>query len=513
MPNKQIALKVKNITKTFGKTIANKNVSLEVKKGSIHVIAGENGAGKSTLMNLIFGLYKPDKGKIFINGQQVEIKNSKHASDLGIGMVHQHFKLVDIFTAKQNIILGQEPTKGKHEIDEVKAQKLIQKAMKEFNLDIPLDVPVEKLSIGQKQKLEIIKLLYRKSQILIFDEPTAVLTPAEIESLIKTIKEFKKAGKTIIVITHKLDEIKKLADNITVLRHGEVTDSFDRTKLTTSRLTKAIVGKKSISKIVKRNSRPGKILFKLSNVHARKVGFEKSRSLKGVSLEVKEGEIVAIAGVEGNGQKELALIATGMLGILDGQILFLDKDVSKQKAQNRYRQGMSHIPADRTHHGIIMGMSLTNNAAFQDIDIFPYSNGPLINKKSFVKKALDIIKTFDVRGAKNLKKPIGTLSGGNQQKFVVGRELLRKNTKFIVATQPTRGLDIGSTRFIHEQLLNAKKENKGILLISYELPEVIELADRVLVLNSGRIQGELTKNDISTSKIGMLLTKNKKESK
>ncbi len=508
MTKNNIILEVKNITKTFGDITANDNVSIKVKKGTIHAIAGENGAGKSTLMNMIFGLYQPNSGKIILNGKEIKIKNSKHANDLKIGMVHQHFKLVDIFTGLENIILGSEPTKGKYVIDREAAEEIINKNMKEFNLHIPIDLPVEKLTVGQQQKLEIIKLLYRESEILILDEPSAVLTPSEIESLIKTVKEFKKKGKTIIVITHKLDEIKKLADEITVLRHGKVVDNFTKKQLTETRLTKAIVGK-TISKIKKKTTKTGKIIFEMKKINVDKIGFKKIPALKNVSLKIKEGEIVAVAGVEGNGQKELALAVSGMTPINSGEIWFQGENVTKMGAQSRYRMGMSHIPEDRQKHGILMQMPLVDNAVIQDIDIPPYSKGVNINRSAFITRAKEIIKKYDVRGAKNPEIFCSSLSGGNQQKFVVGREITRKETKMLMITQPTRGLDIGSIRYIHEQILKAKASKQGILMVSYELPEVITLADRVLVMNSGEIIGELTKNQITKNKIGKLLTAKK----
>ena len=505
MVQNNIALEVKNVTKVFGSNVANDKISFKVKKGSIHAIAGENGAGKSTIMNIIFGLVKPDSGKIFLNGKEIKVQNAKHASDLKIGMVHQHFKLVDIFTGLENIILGQEPTKSKYILDRNYAKKIIEKSMREFDLKVPLDIAVENLTIGQEQKLEIIKLLYRQSEILIFDEPTAVLTPQEIKSLIKTIKKFKSNGKTIIVITHKLDEIKQLADDITVLRNGKVVDQFTKKDLSASRLTKAIVGK-SISKIEKPHVKKGNIILELNKINVDKIGYKDVLALKDISLKAHQGEILAVAGVGGNGQKELALVISGILKPKSGKIKFLGKDVTQAGAQKLYRQGMSHIPEDRQHHGLLMNMSLVDNAVIQDIDITPYSNGHKINRRAFEKRANQIIRSYDVRGAKNPNTKASSLSGGNQQKFVVGREITRENNKFLIITQPTRGLDVGSIRYIHQQIIEAKKNGKGVLMISYELPEVITLADRVLVINEGRIVGELTKKEINTNKIGKLLT-------
>ena len=506
MAKDKIKLELKKITKKFGENIANNNISIKIKEGSIHAIAGENGAGKSTLMNMIFGLIQPTSGKIFLDGKEIKVKNAHHANDLKIGMVHQHFKLVDIFTGLENIILGQEPTKGKYILDRKHAKKIIEKNMEEFDLRTPLDIPVENMTVGQEQKLEIIKLLYRESEILIFDEPTAVLTPDEIKKLITTIKKFKAKGKTIIIITHKLDEIQQLADDITVLRHGEIVDSFTKKELTPARLSKAIVGKK-IDKIKKKATKPGKAIFSLEKINVDKIGFKNVPALQNVSLKVHAGEILAIAGVEGNGQKELSLITTGMLKPKSGKIHFMDENITDFNAQQLYRMGMSHIPEDRQHHGLLMEMPLVDNAVIQDIDIVPFSTGHRINRDAFAKKANEIIKSYDVRGAKKPKSALASsLSGGNQQKFVVGREIMRKNNKFLMITQPTRGLDIGSISYIHQEILKAKESGRGVLLVSYELSEVIALADRVLVINEGNIVGELTKNQITKEKIGTLLT-------
>ena len=503
-------LELKKITKDFPGIRACDSISLKVKEGTIHAIAGENGAGKSTLMSIVFGLYKPTSGSIHIDGKKVNIKNPMHANKLGVGMVHQHFKLVSIFNAVENIILGSEPVSNKVFVDKGKAFDKIDKIMKRYNLNIPLTPPSENLTVGQQQKLEILKILYREANLLVFDEPTAVLTPAEIKSLLKILLQFKKDGKTILLITHKLEEIKAVADEVTVIRHGKVVDSFPSSKLTSQRLSKAITGKE-IEPIKLPTKTKGNVVLKVKDLCTSKFSHPELEGLKNVSFEIKEGEILAIAGVEGNGQTELGLAIAGMMPIKGGEIIFEGSNITKTTTKQRYGLGFSHIPADRHKHGVVLDWNLFNNSVLQDFDTKKYANGIFVNKSNFVKHARDIIKNYDVRGTKKGRSLLRSLSGGNQQKFIVGRELMREHTKFLLITQPTRGLDVGAIQYIHSSIIKARADNKAILLISYELSEIMDLADNILVINEGRVSQKITRKEATIDRIGQYMVSSSKE--
>ena len=461
-------------------------------------------------MSVVFGLYKPTSGSIYIDGKKVEIKNPMHANKLGVGMVHQHFKLVDIFNPVENIILGSEPINKKVFLDKGKAFDEIFKIMNKYNLNIPLTTPTYNLTVGQQQKLEILKILYRKSDILVFDEPTAVLTPAEIKSLLKILLQFKKDGKTVLLITHKLKEIEAVADQITVIRHGKVVDEFAKAKLTSHRLSKSITGKE-IKPITLPQKTKGKVVLEVKGLSTSKFAFKDVEGLKNVSFRIKEGEILAIAGVEGNGQVELALAIAGMMPTKSGKIFFDGKDISKTTTKERYHLGFSHIPSDRHKHGIVLDWNLFNNSVLQDFDTKRYSKGMFVNKSTFKKHAKEIIDNFDVRGAKKGRSTLRSLSGGNQQKFIVGRELIRENTKFLLIMQPTRGLDVGAIQYIHSSIIKARAENKAILLISYELSEIMDLADNILVINNGEVSQRISRKEATIDKIGKFMVSSTEE--
>ncbi|PPE06206.1 ABC transporter ATP-binding protein [Mesoplasma corruscae] len=498
------AIEMKNISMIFNKKIvANKDISLSVKKGEIHALMGENGAGKSTLMSILFGIYQPTKGKIIINGKEEYIYSPIQATKLGIGMVHQHFKLIDIFPVWKNIALGAEDVGLKQFIRKKTIVNDLTTIMNKYNLHVDLLAKVKDISVGMKQRVEILKVLYRKADIMVFDEPTAVLTPIEIDGLLKVILDLKKDGKTIIIITHKMAEIQKVADRASILRLGEFKGTYDVKKTNIETLSMAMVGRdlvevKNDRKVIDHNE-----VIQIKNINVRK--HHKILGLKNFSLNVRAGEIVGIAGVEGNGQSEIAEALTGMKKIESGTIHINNKDITHLSIKKRYKDHkMCFIPEDRQKFGLVLDTNLIDNIALQNIDDTKYSKNGIINRLAIQKETQKIIKEFDVRNASSGFAIARSLSGGNQQKLIVGRELSRQSD-FIVIFQPTRGLDIGSIEFIHTQILKAKTENKAIILISYELSEIIQLSDRVLVLNAGSVIGELVGDQITREKLGKMM--------
>lgn len=533
----QYAVEMQEITKVFLDTIiANDNISLKVKKGEIHALVGENGAGKSTLMSILFGLYQPTKGVIKINGKEVIIANSIKAGQLGIGMVHQHFKLVDNFTMLQNIILGHEAVVKWQWLNLKKAKKVITDLSEKYKLNIDLSLKVENASVGMQQRVEILKVLYRGADIIVLDEPTAVLTPQEITSLLAIIEELKAAGKTIIFISHKLDEVKAIADSITVIRNGKVVDSFPASKKSAKAIAALMVGREIVPIKNQGKDSLGPVILKVENLHVRKMntvsqlpvlnfwnkfrfffkkGFqsvkdvpddirEQALGLENFNLEVKSGEIVAIAGVEGNGQSELIYSLTGLMKATKGKIFFNNNEVTSFNAKKLYQRGLSHVPEDRHKYGLVLDYTVIDNMVLQNVDQYPFSKFGLLNRNEIQYYAQKILKNYDVRGSKSGFAVVRGLSGGNQQKAVVGRELMRQHQILIIA-QPTRGLDIGAIEYIHKRILEEKTKGNAVLLISYELSEVMTLADRIVVLHSGRITGDVLAKGIKKEEIGAMM--------
>lgn len=504
------AIEMYDITKMYGNFTANDNITLKVKQGEIHGIIGENGAGKSTLMSILFGLVKPTSGYILINGKERKIKNALVAEKLGIGMVHQHFKLVDIYNALQNIILGREPKKFMCFIDYSKAKKQVEKLIKQYKFNININVPIDELSVGQQQKIEILKLLYRNSNILIFDEPTGVLTPQEIDEFLKLLKYFKSIGKTIILISHKLNEIKEVCDSATIIKRGKVVKVVKVKNTSIDQLSLLMVGKNinPIKNNLKINKN-AKTVLSISNINRKAT--VNSMKLKNINFDIKEGEILAIAGIEGNGQTELINIITGLEKynskkiIEDKASIKLDgEEILNISIASKYTKGLSHIPEDRQKYGLILNSELRNSMFLQEYNKPPFAkNGFLVNKEinNWTHK---LIKSFDIRGSNDGDKFAGSLSGGNQQKAILAREITRKNKAIIIA-QPTRGLDVGAINNVHKAILKEKKNKKAILLISYELPEIFALADRILVISSGVISKELIPSNTTFQKIGLLM--------
>ena len=493
-----------NITKKFGNIIANDAINMKVKKGSIHAIIGENGAGKSTLMSVLFGIYQPDGGHIKINGKPVSIKGPKIAASLGVGMVHQHFKLVQIFDAVQNIILGHEDKSLGLKTKISEPRKKIEKLSKLYNLDIDTKMKVKDMPIGMQQRVEILKMLYSDAEVLIFDEPTAVLSPKEIEGFLSLLENFKKKGKTIILITHKLEEIKTVADTATIIKRGTVVESCDVATTSIKKMAEAMVGKE-IVKVKNKftDASKNKKILEVKNLNYIDKKTKKAK-VNNINFDIYKGEIVAIAGVEGNGQNELSLLLSGMLKPTSGTVIFDNKNITKSSIRRRNELGMSHIPEDRHKHGLILDMSITDNMSSQMFYKFPFSNFGILNNRNMSDFAIEIINEFDVRGANSGNSIARSLSGGNQQKAIVGRELKKKH-KLVIAVQPTRGLDLGAISNIHDELIKEKKKNNAVILISYELHEVMALADRIIVFNDGFITGIIKAKGITKNKIGELM--------
>ena len=500
----QNAIELVGITKKFGKTIANDDISMRIEENKIHAIIGENGAGKSTLMSILFGIYQPDFGEIIIKGNEIKIKDPKHANNLGIGMVHQHFKLVDIYDAVDNITLGKEEKKYKILTKKSEAIEKIKKLSKIYKLEIDFKKKIKDMSVGMQQRVEILKMLYTDADILIFDEPTAVLTPDEIDGFLKLLINFKKQGKTIIMITHKLNEIKEVADTATIIRRGKVIENINVKKTNVKKMAELMVGKKLVKVLNKYSdsSKKGTVL-EFANIDYIDP-LNKVKKLDDVSFKINKGEIVAIAGVEGNGQTEIASIISGLFKTQKGKILLDNYDITNSTIRRRYEKGLAHIPEDRHKHGLLLDLSVAENISSQVFYRFPFAKYGIVKKGPANDLALEVITDFDVRGANGGATFARSLSGGNQQKAIVGREMKREH-KLLIAVQPTRGLDLGAISFIHDSLLNEKKLDNGILLVSYELDEVLALADRVLVINAGKITGELKGKQITRQKIGELM--------
>ena len=501
------AIEFKNITKKFGKIIANDNISLNVKKGNVHALIGENGAGKSTLMSILFGIYQPNSGAIKINGKDVEIKDPKHATSIGIGMVHQHFKLVEAYDAVDNIILGKEPKKFGLFVDKNNARKKIEQLSKKYKMEIDLKMKIRDMSVGMQQRVEILKMLYSDADILIFDEPTAVLTPVQIKGFLELVKNFKDKGKTVLIITHKLEEIKDVADTATIIRRGKSIGDIVVKDTSIKEMASMMVGRDLVeSKNEYFDASKRKKILEVKNLTYIDP-LSKKKTLNNISFNIHEGEIVAIAGVEGNGQSELSAVISGIKKPNSGSIILDGYDITKASVKRRYEVGLSHVPEDRHKHGLVLDMSITDNMVSQLFYKYPFSRHGIIKPAPANDFSLSVIKDFDVRGANNGSSIARSLSGGNQQKAIVGREM-KKDHKLIIMVQPTRGLDLGAIENIHNAILIEKKLNKPTLLISYELNEVLALADRIIVFNDGKITGELTTKEATKEKIGRLMGAN-----
>lgn len=491
-----------NITKRFPGIIANDNVSLKVKKGEIHALLGENGAGKSTLMSVLFGLYQAEEGTIKINGKEVNIKNPNAANDLGIGMVHQHFKLVDNFTVAENIILGTEPKKSFGRIDMDSAIKKVEELSKKYGLNVEANSKIEDIDVGMQQRVEILKMLYRNAEILIFDEPTAVLTPHAIKELIKIMKRLIEEGKSIVLITHKLNEIKQVADRCTVLRRGKYIDTVDVKETSEQEMAELMVGREVSFKVNKKEAQPSEVILSIKNLNVKN-----SRGLPAVrnlNLELRRGEILCVAGIDGNGQNELVDAITGIIETESGEILLKNEDISKKRVRARTESGIGYIPQDRHKYGLVLDFSLEENIALQTYYKEPLSTKGLINFSQRHTVSEELIDEYDVRSANRSHTKVRSMSGGNQQKVIIAREISR-SPDLLIASQPTRGLDVGAIEYIHKKLIEERDLGKAVLLISLEMEEVINVSDRIAVIFEGQIVGEIAGGNVDENELGFMM--------
>ena len=493
------------IRKEFPGIVANDDIYLRVEEGEIHAILGENGAGKSTLMSILFGLYKADKGVIKVRGKEVSIKSPNDAYALGIGMVHQHFQLVHNFTVAENIILGKE---GGFVYDIKKASRKIKEISERYGLQIEPDMVIEDITVGMQQRVEILKMLYRDADILIFDEPTAVLTPQEIDELIQIMKNLAKEGKSIILITHKLDEIKRTAKRCTVIRRGKFIGEVDVASTSAQEMAAMMVGRPVSFVVEKEKREPGEVMLEVKDLNVR--NNKGVLGVKDFSLAIRSGEIVGIAGVDGNGQTELVEAITGLRKIESGSVLFKGEDITSLSIKDRNDRGLGHIPEDRQKRGLVLNAPLTTNMVIKDFDRPPFSRQGLLDQEAIRDYSASIVKEFDVRSGEGIDSLAGKLSGGNQQKAIIGREIT-KDPDVLIAVQPTRGLDVGAIEFIHKALVTQRDKGKAVLLVSFELDEIFNLSDRIAVINAGRLVDIVKTEDTDVHKVGLMMAGIKSE--
>ena len=502
------AIEMLHITKRFPGIIANDDITLQLKKGEIHALLGENGAGKSTLMSVLFGLYQPEEGTIKKDGKEVSIKDPNDANDLGIGMVHQHFKLVDCFTVLDNI-MGVEPTKHGF-LQKKEAREKVLALSEKYGLHVDPDALIEDITVGMQQRTEILKMLYRDNEILIFDEPTAVLTPQEIDELMQIMKNLAAEGKSILFISHKLAEIMAVADRCTVLRKGKYIGTVNTKDTTPAELSAMMVGRNVNFHVEKKPAEPGDVVLEVKNMTmASKV--HKNNAVKNVSFQVRRGEIVCIAGIDGNGQTELVYGLTGLEPLVSGELFLCGQDITHTSIRKRSTMGMSHIPEDRHKHGLVLDYSLEDNMVLQR-----YFEPEFTDKAGFLRRknirgyAERLIEQYDVRSGQGPVTIARSMSGGNQQKAIVAREI-DKDPELLVAVQPTRGLDVGAIEYIHRQLVAQRDEGKAVLLVSLELDEVMDVPDRILVMYEGEIVGELDPKTTTQEELGLYMAGAKRD--
>ena len=491
-----------NITKEFPGIKANDDITLQLKRGEIHALLGENGAGKSTLMSVLFGLYQPEKGCIKKNGQVVEIKNPNDANALNIGMVHQHFKLVECFSVLDNIILGVEPNKLGF-LQKKEAREKVLRLSEQYGLKVDLDALVEDISVGMQQRTEILKMLYRDNEILIFDEPTAVLTPQEIDELMQIMKNLAAEGKSILFISHKLAEIMAVADRCTVLRKGKCIGTVETKNTTVEELSAMMVGRLVNFKVDKSPAQPGEVVLDVQHVTVPSK-LHKNNAVKDVSFQVRRGEIVCLAGIEGNGQTQFIHALTGLDAMSAGTITLCGKDISKAPIRQRSKDGMSHIPEDRHKHGLVLDFTLEQNMVLQRYWQPQFQKGGFIKFDAVREYSDRLIEQFDVRSGQGSVTVARSMSGGNQQKAIVAREI-DKDPELLIAVQPTRGLDVGAIEYIHQQIVAVRDAGKAVLLVSLELDEVMNLSDRILVMYEGEIVGQFDPKTVTVEELGLYM--------
>ena len=493
----ELVLEMRGIRKEFPGVVANDDVSFDVRRGEVHALLGENGAGKSTLMNILYGLYKPDAGEIHVNGKPVSFGSASDAIEAGIGMVHQHFMLIPVMTVAENVVLGTEPVKDGVLLDESVAEQKVAEMAKTFKFSVDPGAFVQDIGVGQQQRVEIMKALYRNADILILDEPTAVLTPQEALDLFEILRTLRQEGVSIVFITHKLGEVLEIADRVTVLRRGKTIETVQREGATEQSLARAMVGRDVLLRVDKPPAQAGDVLLEVEGLW---VSDDRDiEKVRGVSLAVRAGEVVGIAGVDGNGQTELIEALTGLRRAERGTIRIGGRELHHSSAKHALEAGLGHIPEDRQRRGLVLEFSLAENLALHDYAKSPDSKLGWLFPKRLVERARRLIEEFDVRGGGPLT-PAGALSGGNQQKVVAAREISR-DPKALIAAQPTRGLDVGAIEYLHRRLVVERDEGRAILLVSLELDEILSLSDRILVMYEGEIVGE-HEGDVSEEQIG-----------
>lgn len=508
MTHHENVIEMIDITKEFGNFKANDGINLSIRKGEVHALLGENGAGKSTLMNILSGLLEPTSGEIKINGETVKITSPNVANQLGIGMVHQHFMLVGKFTVTENIMLGKEISHSGY-INIKKAQKKVQELSDHYKLSVNPNALVRDISVGMEQRVEILKTLYRGADILIFDEPTAVLTPQEIDELIQIMRQLTLEGKSIILITHKLDEIKQVADRCTVIRRGKSIDTVDVDKVSTQNLADMMVGRQVQFKTVKEPSNPKEVVLDIEHLTVKD-----SRNMTVVDdldLSIRGGEIIGLAGIDGNGQSELIQAITGLRSVTTGSIKIKDIDITNQSPRFITESGVGHIPEDRQKYGLILQLPLDKNMVLESYYKAPFSKHGILNDQAITEYAKRLIDEFDVRTTSE-KSIAGSLSGGNQQKAIIAREV-DKNPDLLIAAQPTRGLDVGAIEYIHKRLIEQRDQGKAVILMSFELDEIFNLSDKIAVMYDGKIVKVLNASETDESEIGLLMAGSSKEDK
>ncbi len=496
-----VAIQMKEIVKKFGDFTANDHINLTVHKGEVHAILGENGAGKSTLMNVLYGLYRPTSGEILVRGKAEVITDPGRAIELGIGMVHQHFMLVQPFTVTENIILGMEPTKGLT-VDMKTAKKKVEELSKRYNMQVDPDARIEDISVGMQQRVEILKALYRGADILILDEPTASLTPQEIRELIEIISHLTEDGKSVILITHKLKEIKACADYCTIIRQGKYIGTVKVDDVTENDLASMMVGRNVEFVVQKTQMDPGDVVLKVRDIHGK--DYRGVEILKGLNLTVHRGEIVGLAGVDGNGQTELVEILTGLRKGTSGRVTINGKDIFNKSPKEIFDSGITSIPADRQKHGLVLEFSVAENLILQNYKKAPFAKAGVLQKKSIMEHAKKLVSAFDIRPASCEERSAGTLSGGNQQKVIIAREITN-DSDLLIAVNPTRGLDVGAIEFVHRYLVEQRNKNKAVLLVSFELDEIMSLSDRIEVIFDGKINGSVAGDEADENELGLMM--------
>ena len=506
MDEKTVVIEMKDIVKKFGDFTANDGINLTVHKGEVHAILGENGAGKSTLMNVLYGLYQPTSGQIFVKGKEMHFNGPKNAIEAGIGMVHQHFMLIQPFTVTDNIILGVEPTKGLV-VDKKTARQKVVELSERYGMAVDPDAKIQDISVGMQQRVEILKVLYRGADVLILDEPTASLTPQEIDELMSIIENLTADGKSIILITHKLKEIKACSDSCTIIRQGKYIQTVKVAECSENDLAAMMVGRAVSFSVNKQEQEPGEVVLEVKDLRAK--DYRGVEILQGLNLQVRSGEIVGLAGVDGNGQTELVEILTGLKKAESGSVTMLGTDIFNKTPREVFRQGVSSIPADRQKHGLVLDFSVEDNLILQHFEEEPFSSGGFLKRGPIRSQASELIEKFDVRPKACELRPAGTLSGGNQQKVIIAREVTN-DKELLIAVNPTRGLDVGAIEFVHKYIVEQRNKGRAVLLVSFELDEIMDLSDRIDVIFDGQITGEVPGKDANEKELGFMMAGGKK---